>query len=255
MLWSLWLGVLSISAALLRRNSGRIEQRASAVRARSPARSALLVAIGTLGGTGCCRQVSAASPSEAPRSDANAPQAPRYPGELVDVSEIRGAFMWEQEIVTSYGGLSRSLRAVVQKSGEGLDVIGLTPFGTRAFLLSQRGKTHSFESFVDEALPFEPRAILLDVHRVFFLALARPESGDGHITGELFGEQVSETWRDGRLFERRFRRPGGPAGEIVITYAGGMRGLKPARQIELENEWYGYHLEITTLSARGLLSE
>ncbi len=183
----------------------------------------------------------------------NHPQKPaNYPGHLVDTTTIDGDFLWDQEIVTSYRGLSYTLHAVVQKTGPKLDVLGLTPFGTRAFLLEQEGTEFRFESFVDQKLPFEARSILIDVHRVFFLNLPPPASGAGRVQGRLYDEQVTETWRAGRLYERRFTRPSGPEGEIVVTYEGGMSPGHPTQLIRLDNAWFGYELQITTLSAQNL---
>lgn len=177
------------------------------------------------------------------------------PGVLHPPSEFPGAFLDRQTITARYGDWTARFDAVLQKRGDELVLLGLTPFGSRAFVLKQVGLDVTYESFVPQELPFPPRYILFDVHRVFFggaLGGAAPPDGDLSTTRD--GEILSERWQGGRLLRRRFRRANGePPGEIVVDYDGGMPpGGPPPPHITFANGWYGYRLDITTVSHQAL---
>jgi hypothetical protein len=200
---------------------------------------ALLAAL--LAGASCAPHASTA-PADRP-----------YSGPLVAPSSLPGSFLDRQHIVATYGDRSVTFDAVLQKRGGELTLLGLTPFGSRAFVLRQVGADVSFQSFVPQSLPFPPRYILIDVQRVFF-AWAEPPAADGGAPGgdrtvERDGEIESEHWEGGRLRRRVFRRADGrPPGEIAIDYLGegmGLDGVPPAR-VTFVNGWYGYRLEIAT---------
>lgn len=144
--------------------------------------------------------------------------------------------------------------AVVQKQGETLTLIGLTPFGTKAFVAQQRGGAVESKVMAPEGkLPFPPRFMLLDVNRVLYLGLPGAPLADGTHSGTVGEERVSELWKDGALLERRFSRSDGrPAGEIVITFEGGMRGGKLPARIRFVNGWFGYSIVIDTLQWQAL---
>lgn len=189
----------------------------------------------------------AAACSGAPRTP------PEYPGVLAAPAALGADFLARQQVVATYRGRDASFQAVLQKRGDELTLIGLTPFGTRAFLLQQRGAATTFTSYTDRALPFPPRYILLDIHRVLFMGLGGAPRPDGEHTATRHGEVVTERWAGGRLHERRFRRASGaPAGAIVVRYEGGMEGDVPPRRVTLDNGWFGYALTITTLSHQRL---
>jgi hypothetical protein len=157
-----------------------------------------------------------------------------------------------QKIVATYGDRSSSFDAVLQKRGDELTLLGLTPFGSRAFVLRQRGTEVSFESFVPQTLPFPPRYILIDVERVFFQWIGADVAAapDGEREGVRAGEIVKERWKEGRLLRRTFQRVDGrPPGEIVVEYDGGMAADgTPPTHVAFRNGWYGYRLEIATES-------
>ncbi|MCO5169975.1 MAG: DUF3261 domain-containing protein [Planctomycetes bacterium] len=179
-----------------------------------------------------------------------------YPGELVPTAEIPGAFLWRQQVRAEHGARVVSFEAALQKKGDALTVLGLTPYGTRAFVLEQRGTEVAFTNHLppDQALPFPPRHMLLDIHRAWFVALPGAPLPDGEHAGERHGEQVTEVWRGGRVIERRYRRlDDRPAGLIVVRYGEpGMAALEPPGEVVLDNGWFGYRLVVRTLEARRL---
>jgi len=186
------------------------------------------------------------------------PEGPPYGGPLVDPKAVSRDFIDRQQITAAYGGRTARFDAVVQKRGDTLTLVALTPFGSRAFVLQQTGGDVTFQSYVPETLPFPPKYILIDVQRVYFASLAPEDGGpppDGEQRGERGGEVEAERWQGGVLLRRTFRRAdGSPPGEIVIDY--GREGMgadgTPPRAISFDNGWYGYRLEIRTLSHQRL---
>ena len=170
-----------------------------------------------------------------------------YPGELLDPAEIAGDFVIRQHIQGAYGEREVSFDAVVQKQGDTLLVLTLTPYGSRALLVEQRGHEVRVESFIPREQPFDPRFILLDVQRTFLLGLPDPPREDGDHKARVGEEIVREHWQGGRLYERRFaRRDRRIRGEIIVSYEGGyVRGEAPPT-ITLVNEWLGYRLTLRT---------
>ncbi len=184
---------------------------------------------------------------------ARPPAAERvYPGVLRPPASFPGDFLLRQHVVATYGARSIAFDAVVQKHGDALTYLALTPFGSRAFMVRQTGTEVAFERWVDRDLPFPPRYILIDLHRVLLAGVAEdggalPDGAHAVTRGE---ESIRERWEGGRLVERAFRRTSGdPAGEIVIAYDGGMiPGRSPPRRMVLENGWFGYRIELTVVS-------
>lgn len=176
-----------------------------------------------------------------------------YPGELART--LAGPdFMARQRLRGIARGREIGGEVVVQKQGDALMLVGLTPFGTKAFVARQQGAEERVEVFAPEGkLPFPPRFMLLDVHRVQFLGLPGAPLGDGTHQGEVGEERVTEVWQGGALMERRFeRKDGRPPGTIVITYEGGMKdGALPPR-VRLDNGWFGYQITVETLQFQPL---
>jgi hypothetical protein len=207
------------------------------------ARGVRTTALGALGLALLASACGGGPPRPAARPDPSVLHAP---------SEYPGAFLDRQHITATYGTRKASFDAVLQKRGDELVLLGMTPFGSRAFVLKQTGVDVTFESFVPQELPFPPRYILLDVHRVFFDGVAPgPQAlDDGMHDATRDGEQITERWQGGRLWQRRIRRVNAdPAGEIVIDYDAGMpAGGPPPAHVGFANGWYGYRLDITTQS-------
>jgi Protein of unknown function (DUF3261) len=189
-------------------------------------------------------------------SSTQRPAAPPYTGPLDFPSERAADFFDRQKIVASYDGHSFGFDAVLQKRGNELTLLGLTPFGSRAFVVTQKGADVSFQTYVGTALPFPPRYMLIDVHRVFFPADPATEAApfEGARTFSAEGEVIAETWHEGRLFHRTFSRSDGRLpGKIVVDYDGGLGDdSSHPGHVVLTNGWYGYRLDITTTSHKPL---
>ena len=178
---------------------------------------------------------------------------PDYPGVLTAPAAHPGEFVRRQKLTARYRGQERSFEAVLQKQGDALTLIGLTPFGSKAFVLEQRGLEVKFTPYLAGDLPFPPRFVLQDVHRVYFGGLGDDAKADGEHTALAHGERVREVWKDGRLLSREYTRLlADPPGSIAITYQGGMACCTSPERIELENGWLGYHLSILTVSEERL---
>lgn len=137
--------------------------------------------------------------------------------------------------------------AILQKQGDTLLIVGFGPMNVKAFTLEQRGDRIEFTQFLGPELPFSPRNIVVDVHRVYFHHLPPPGPGySGTARGELDGETVEETWQDGELRRAAFTRPGTALrGAVTIELGPGCApaACEPA-SATLRNEWFGYTLEI-----------
>lgn len=187
---------------------------------------------------------------------AQSPPLPPYTGPLDFPADRAEDFFDRQRIVASYEGHSFGFDAVLQKRGNELTLLGLTPFGSRAFVVTQKGAEVSFENHVGTALPFPPKYMLIDVHRVFFAHeasdLAQTPEGDRARSSE--DEVVTERWHEGRLAQRTFSRSDGrPPGKITVDYEWGSDDdTDHPRRVALKNGWYGYRLDITTTSHKKL---
>jgi hypothetical protein len=176
-----------------------------------------------------------------------------YPGQLVSTSELGADFMARQRVTAIYGEREDSFEAVLQLRDGVLTMLALSPFGTKAFVLTQKGTAVELQSFMDRELPFPPRYILLDIHRALFMNAPEQARPDGEHTREREGERIIEVWEDGRLRSRRFLRlDGAPPGVIEIRYPGGREPGTVPDMLEFDNGWFGYRLRIQTLDARAL---
>jgi hypothetical protein len=151
-------------------------------------------------------------------------------------------FVVEQRLKGTYGQREFTVDCVVQFAGNKVTVVGLTPFGTRAFAIEQVGTRVTFQKFIDRELPIEPADVLYDVHRVFFRALAG--QGDGVRESPDASDLVRETWQDGHLVERRFQSLEGPVSNLVVVTFEGAPAPVIAPIVRLTNAAYGYTLEL-----------
>jgi hypothetical protein len=178
-----------------------------------------------------------------------------YPGELIDTSEMGASFMARQKLAGRFGEQEFRFEAVLQLHGGKLTVLGLTPFGTKAFVLVQTGTEVEFTPLIDREIPFPPEYMLQDIHRAWLWHTRLPwgaqAPSEDPASVEVAGERVTERWRDGALVQRSFERlDGQPPGEIRIEYSGGSG--HPAKHVILDNGWFGYRLEIETTDWRAL---
>jgi Protein of unknown function (DUF3261) len=159
---------------------------------------------------------------------------------------IPGSFTVRQKLVAQSDHGGGSFEAVLAKSDGRLMLIGLLPYGARAFVLDQKGSDVQFTNYLPREPPFPPTWMLLDVYRVFGTWLGEPPR-DGEREATTRGERIRERWQAGRLVERTFvRAAADPAGIISITYEGMARpGF--AEKVTLRNGRFGYQLSIHTL--------
>lgn len=170
-----------------------------------------------------------------------------YPTVVLPPDQLGGDFAFEQEVTMEHPEGSNSFRAVLQKQGEELLMLGLAPHGARAFLLRQNSEGVSFESYMPFELPFPPEFILYDVHRTWFMS-----AQGGSVERE--GERITERVENGRVMERTFERLDGvPEGTITVTFEGGLgegspNTSAPPERVVLDNGWFGYRATVRTLS-------
>lgn len=182
---------------------------------------------------------------------------PGYPGELIPTQELEGQFMARQKLKIVFEEREFEFGAVLQIAEGKLTVLGLTPFGTKAFVLTQTGSEVEFEALLDREMPFPPEYILQDIHRTLLWGARLPwgaegpEGGEGSV--EVAGERVTERWSEAGLEQRSFERlDGQPAGVISVEYVGGHRPERPAKKVIMRNGWFGYDLTIQTTQWRDL---
>ncbi|MFO0624608.1 MAG: DUF3261 domain-containing protein [Polyangiales bacterium] len=179
------------------------------------------------------------------------PPRPQDPGALEDPARYEGSFMMRQRVEVALPTRTLRFEAVLQKQGAALTLVGLTPFGTRAFVLEQRGVEVSFTPTLPMELPFPARYMMIDIQRVFLRSAGRGAAADGVREASVAGEAVRETWANGRLMRRSFSRPGDPGGADA-EYEGGMLGRAAPRVVRYRNRWGDYALTITTLAQQTL---
>jgi hypothetical protein len=179
---------------------------------------------------------------------------PPAPADIPPADALPGTFTVRQKLKATSAKGGGSFEAVLQKRPGKLTLLGITPYGSRAFLLEQTGSNIQFTSYIPRDLPFPPNFVLLDIHRVLDDWLGPPPpGGEGERSGNKQGEQIHERWRGGRLTERTFTSTStstsaGAAGVITATYDGdGPSGL-PAH-VKLVNARLGYEITIDTVAA------
>ncbi|MEC7583737.1 MAG: DUF3261 domain-containing protein [Planctomycetota bacterium] len=173
-----------------------------------------------------------------------------YPGTLRDPDALVRDVVLRQYVSAEWGdGESRGFDAALQKSGNELVILGLSPMGSVGFAITQSGADVELRDTDEAQMPLPPRFILLDAQRAFYPWLpGSPESRpDGQHQAVVDGELVFEEWAEGRLQERRFTRlDGEPPGVITVNYTWVPDRLAPKRVV-LENGWFGYRLTVETL--------
>jgi hypothetical protein len=188
---------------------------------------------------------------EGPPPAAAAPLPPPAPADIPPADALPGTFTVRQKLKATSAKGGGSFEAVLQKRPGTLTLVGITPYGSRAFLLEQTGSEVQFTSYIPRDLPFPPTFVLLDIHRVLDAWLGGPPAGgQGERSDRKMGEQIHERWQGGRLVERTFTRvTGDPPGVITATYQGdGPSGL-PAH-VKLVNTRLGYDITIDTVAAQ-----
>src|SRR5580765_8700790 len=155
------------------------------------ARAAILAAL--LAATAGC--IHHTAPPERPA------MAPPTAAELPPPDAIPGTFEVRQRLKATSPKGGGSFEAVLQKQPGTLTLVGLTPYGSRAFLLQQTKGDVQFTKYVPRDMPFAPTFMLLDIHRVLGSWLG-PPLASGERSGQVGDETIHERWRDGKLLER-----------------------------------------------------
>jgi hypothetical protein len=166
---------------------------------------------------------------------------------------------WRQHVTASWPTGRRSFDAVVQQRHGELIMIGLSPAGMPGFVLRLKPSgAIEVENRTGQELPFRPEYILADVQRVLYPWLPPPAAGlDGELQGEVAGLRVSERYEHGALVERTFQRTQPAAdssahaavsGSVRILYERTGTDTDVAKRVSVDNGWFGYRLEIETLS-------
>lgn len=172
-----------------------------------------------------------------------------YRGPLVDPREIAGDFMWQQRVSARHSERRGAFDAVLQKRGDELLVLGLTPMNTRGFSLLQKGTTIEYKQFVPFELPFSPSSVLYDIHRAFFYNLLEPFQAEGTRVCAFENEKITDQFALGHLVKRRFENVSDSGDELIIEYASpGYAKQTPPRVTTIDNRAYGYHLRVETTS-------
>lgn len=173
-----------------------------------------------------------------------------YPGVLRAPEALGQDVLWRQHVTAVWGPEEerRGFDAVIQKVDAALTVLGLSPTGSVGFAIVLQNGAIELTNQMPEGLPFPPRYVLLDVQRTFYPWLPASDAPlNGIRQGDVDGEHVIETWSDGRLIERSFRRiDQEPPGSLTIRYRWDEPDWSVPTSTVLDNGWFGYRLEIET---------
>ncbi|MCK5942950.1 MAG: DUF3261 domain-containing protein [Planctomycetes bacterium] len=174
-----------------------------------------------------------------------------YPGTLQRPETLDVQAVWQQRVTAAWQvpgeeARERGFDTAVQRRGDRLTVIGLSPMGSIGFSIEQGPDGVTVANNIPEQLVIPPRFILLDVQRTFYPWFDAPLH-DGERVTERDDERILERWRDGRLVERRFERlDGARDGVIRISYQWDRDGWAVPTRAVLDNGWFGYRLTIET---------
>jgi hypothetical protein len=177
------------------------------------------------------------------------PAVPQFglAGVLIPTDQIQSPpFVVEQRIKGTYRGGEVGLDCVVQFKDKKLTVLGLTPFGTRAFSIEQTGTAVKFEKYVERDLPVQPEMVLYDIHRVFFRGLPPDVS-----QGQNYSDQVTELRSGDYVVERRFQNMEGPTNLVVISFDGPPAPIV-APHVKIANTAFAYAVEIENTQQKSL---
>ncbi|MGK0432103.1 MAG: hypothetical protein ACJA0V_001240 [Planctomycetota bacterium] len=176
-----------------------------------------------------------------------------YPGTLQAPARLPVEAVWQQHVTAAWQApgqerQERGFDAALQRSGDTLTVIGLSPMGSVGFSIQQSAAGINVVNNMPEQMVIPPRFILLDVQRAFF-PCSDATLQDGERSQQQNDELVTETWRAGKLTKRTFARlDHQPKGTITISYEWGKPGWTLPTRTILNNGWFGYELTIVTHS-------
>ena len=175
---------------------------------------------------------------------------------LPSPARFEGDFFLRQEILARHEGRSVKFQAALEKQDDVLRLVGFTPYGSPAFMIEQSGNEVRFNESVHLDVPFDPRNMLADVHRVLFEG-----SGVGALLGDGTHEfqsttgAVVETWSDGSIVSRVFLDVDSTAELSRIEFRGARdRASITSPLVILRDRAHKYELEIRTVEQRPLSS-
>jgi len=151
---------------------------------------------------------------------------------------------------------SKGMDLIVQSRDGALTLVGLTPFGTRAFALVQRGVEVEIDDTVARRLGVRPIWVLDALHRSRWIEPPAEQQGRPAMRWLRGDEEIEQLRGDtGHGDIRRFRPAGSgdAAGEdrssdsvVVVEYAG-----ESVESVHIVNPWCGYEARIQTASEAG----
>ena len=98
-----------------------------------------------------------------------APKLPDCPGTLVPTQQLEGEWVIQERARIFAPRIDEAYTLVLQKRGPSLVLVGITPFGAKAFAVTQIGMQTFAESYLGPP-PVPPENVLRDLHRAHFLA-------------------------------------------------------------------------------------
>lgn len=168
------------------------------------------------------------------------------PGKLRPTHDIAGDLRLELRHTIRSGSVDTAFRLAVEKRGDELTLVGLSPLGAVVFSVVQTGVELEVDALPASILEVPPENVLRDLHHVLFQGVASAPA-DGEVATVQGDTRISEVWSDGRLRRRGFERVSGkPSGEIVVDFVSDpVEGLAEAR---IHNGWCGYEATLVTLA-------
>jgi len=109
------------------------------------------------------------------------------PGPLRPTEDLEGDWVVHERIRVVGERIDESFGLVLEKSGPKLVLVGLTPFGAKAFGVTQIGVQTWAQSFLGPALAVPPENVLRDVHRAHFLTSDDSEPDARKVTRDADG--------------------------------------------------------------------
>jgi hypothetical protein len=194
-----------------------------------------LVGIAVLGSTGCGALLRSAGGSDA------------CPVSLVPSGDLPPGMLLRQRVRIENVEPAIGMDVIVQSRDGVLTLVGFTPFGTRAFALTQRGIQFELNDVAGRHLGVNPVWILDALHRSRFI-LPPPGEHDEIQRWERDGEAIVR--RPGTVDEpelRTFRLASSSTeidqtdDRVLVEYSGPSRA-----RVRVRNPWCGYDIRIVT---------
>jgi hypothetical protein len=176
-----------------------------------------------------------------------------YPGTLFPPSVLATEAAWQQTVTATWQipgqpTKEQSFLAALQRQGDQLTVVGLSPMGTVGFFIKHSPNNIEMQNNMRRELAIPPRFILLDIQRAFYPWLGK-SLDNGERVGPVAGEEVIEVWDGQRIQERSFRRlDKSRTGLITVSYEWGKDNWALPKLALIKNGWLDYQLRIVTHS-------